>query len=286
MQDLKSKIQEAVNFIRTKTDLTPEVGIILGTGLGGLLKRVEIEIEIPYDDIPNFPVSTAPTHKGVLVFGKLNGREVVVMNGRVHYYEGYSLQEVTFPVRVMKFLGADNLIISSAVGGLNPKFERGDLVVNVDHINLMGDNPLIGPNDDSLGPRFPDMSEPYHRGYIKLLEQTALEEGIKINRGVLVAVSGPCLETAAEYRFLRFIGADTVGMSSVPEDIVAVHSGMRVIGLSIVTDMGLPDALKPADVGEIIAIANESGKLLEKIMVTVRQLMKKLLKLFLNSTKI
>ena len=269
MENLRTKIQEAVGFIRTKTDIKPDVGIILGTGLGELLKGVEIEAEIPYEQIPNFPVSTAPTHKGELVFGKLNGREVVAMNGRVHYYEGYSLQQVTFPVRVVKFLGADKLIISSAVGGLNPKYERGDLVVNVDHINLMGDNPLIGPNDDTLGPRFPDMSEPYDREYIKLVEEVALREGIKINRGVLVAVAGPCLETSAEYRFLRFIGADTVGMSSVPEDIVAIHSGMRVIGLSIVTDMGLPDALEPAKVGEIIATANRSGKLLQKIVFGV-----------------
>jgi purine-nucleoside phosphorylase len=266
MQNLKKRIEEAIAFIHSKTRTEPEIGIILGTGLGGLIEMVEEEISIKYDDIPHFPVSSAPSHKGELVFGKINGKNIVVMHGRVHYYEGYSMKQITFPIRVMRALGAEKLIISNAVGGLNPKFQRGDIIITVDHINLMGDNPLIGPNDDDLGPRFPDMSEPYDREYIKLAEKVALEEKIRVKQGVLVALAGPCLETAAEYRFIRLIGADTVGMSSVPENIVAIHGGMRVVGFSIVTDMGLPDCLEPADVSEIIKTANESGKKLQKIV--------------------
>lgn len=266
MTDQRHDIDEAVAFLRSRTRLQPSVGIILGTGLGGLAKEIAVETTVDYGDIPHFPVSTVESHHGRLLFGALGARQVVAMQGRFHYYEGYSMRQVTFPVRVMKFLGVSTLLISNAAGGMNPQFRKGSIMLITDHINLLGDNPLIGPNDDTLGPRFPDMSEPYSRELIALAERVALERKIRTERGVFVAVPGPNLETRAEYRFLRFIGADAVGMSTVPETIVAVHMGMRVLGFSIITDECFPDALQPADVREIIAVAGKAEPNLTAVM--------------------
>jgi purine-nucleoside phosphorylase len=266
MTELRKHIEDAVSFLRSRTSMEPPIGIILGTGLGGLAREIKAEVVIDYGDIPHFPVSTVESHHGKLIFGTLAGKHVVAMQGRFHYYEGYSMQQVTFPVRVMKFLGVRTLLISNAAGGMNPQFSRGSIMIITDHINLQGDNPLIGQNDDALGPRFPDMSEPYSRELIALAEQTALELRIRVERGVFVAVPGPNLETRAEYRFLRFIGADAVGMSTVPENIVANHMGIRVLGFSIITDECFPDALQPADVGEIIAVAGKTEPHLTAIM--------------------
>ena len=269
MISLREQIDESLKYIRKHTKMRPEIGIILGTGLGGLVKEIRKEIVLDYDEIPHFPISTVESHHGKLIFGTLAGKKVVAMQGRFHYYEGYSLQQVTFPVRVMsrRFgLGVKTLLISNAAGGMNPEFHRGDLMLITDHINLQGTNPLIGPNDDDLGPRFPDMSEPYSKDLIKLAEKVAAEAKIKVQHGVFVAVQGPNLETRAEYRFLRNIGADAVGMSTVPEDIVAVHMGMNVLGISIITDECFPDTLKPVSVDEIIAVANKAEPKLTKIM--------------------
>ena len=247
--------------------MNPTTGIVLGSGIGGLVSEIDVKAKIPYGEIPGFPVSTVKgLHAGNLIIGRLSGKPVVVMEGRVHYYEGYSMKEVTFPVRVMKALGAKSLILTSAVGAMNPQLTTGTLVVVTDHINLMGDNPLIGPNDERLGPRFPDMSMPYNRNYILRIEKTALDLGIPLKRGVLVAVAGPNLETAAEYRFLRRIGADIVGMSIIPENIVAIHSGMKVLAISIVTDQALPDCLQPADIDEIVKVAKQGEKKLRKLV--------------------
>jgi len=256
--DLYNRIKESASFIRKKTTLKPTFGMVLGSGLGGLAHRIKVDVRIPYEEIPNFPVSTvAGLHAGNLIIGKLSKRTVVAMEGRVHYYEGYTMQEVTFPIRVMRALGAKSLILTSAVGGMSIHLKPGDIVAVTDHINLMGDNPLIGPNDERLGPRFPDMSEPYSRKYIDLLEKIGLELKIPVRRGVFVAVAGPNLETAAEYRFLRRIGADVVGMSMVPETIVAVHGGMKVLGIAVVTDEARPDCLKPVNIAEIVATAKK-----------------------------
>jgi len=267
--ELVQAIREAESHIRGKTSRRPVVGVILGTGLGSLAEKIEDKTSVPYSEIPHFPVSTVEGHAGELVFGALAGVEVVAMSGRVHYYEGYSMKQVTFPVRVMKALGCRYLIVSNAAGGLNPLFEAGDIVLTVDHINLMGDNPLIGPNEDELGPRFPDMSEPYDRGLIKLAEETALDERIVVHKGVFVGVAGPNLETAAEYRFLRTIGADLVGMSLVPEDIVAVHAGLKVLAFSVVTDLCFPDSLEPADIQKILKVAAEAEPKLTKLVMGV-----------------
>ncbi len=252
---LREQIDRTVAFLREKTAITPEVGIICGTGMGDLGDRPEGLVKIPYQEIPHFPVSTVESHYGYLCFGKLEGRPVVIMQGRFHRYEGYSLQQVTFPVRVIRALGAKFLFIMNAVGSVNPLIPAGSLVAITDHINLMGDNPLIGPNDETLGPRFPDMSEPYDRALIALAGRVALEKKIALHKGVVVAVTGPNLETAAEYRMFQRIGADLVSMSTIPETIVAVHAGLKVFGLSTVTDACLPDALKPAHVTEIIRVA-------------------------------
>jgi purine-nucleoside phosphorylase len=273
MTDLKRRINEARSFVRSKTSMKPDVAIILGTGLGGLAKEITRAVRIPYDEIPNFPVSTVIGHSGELVLGRLSGKKVVAMNGRSHYYEGYSMEEVTFPLRVMKFLGAKTLVVSNAVGGMNPFHKRGDIVLIADHINLMGDNPLIGPNDDSIGTRFPDMSEPYSGKLLDLAEEVAVDLKIKVHRGVFVAVAGPNLETRAEYRFLRGIGADTVGMSTVPEVLVARHMNMNVLGLSIVTDLCLPDALEPADHIRIMKAAQRAEPNLTRV---VKEVLKRL----------
>lgn len=252
------RIGAAVQAIRQRFDKVPEVAVILGTGLGALAEHIRTEVVIEYSDIPNFPLSTVESHAGRLLCGTLGGRTIVAMQGRFHRYEGYSLQQVTFPVRVLRALGASTLVVSNACGGMNPLWQPGDLMLIADHINLLGDNPLIGPNDDSLGPRFPDMSDPYSARLRAVAREVALANGITLREGVYVAVQGPNLETRAEYRFLRQIGADVVGMSTVPEVIVAVHGGMQVLGLSIITDACLPDALKPATVEEIIAVARKA----------------------------
>jgi len=254
--DLHEKIEDAVAEIKKHWDKTPHAGVILGTGLGSLVKEIEVEVTIDYGDIPHFPSSTAISHAGRLVCGTLAGLPIVAMEGRMHMYEGYPLKMITLPVRVMKALGAGLLVVSNACGGMNPNYRCGDIMVIEDHINLMGDNPLIGINDDRLGPRFPDMCEPYQQSLVDRALAIARKEDIVAHKGVFVAVAGPNLETRAEYRFLRTIGADVVGMSTVPEVIVAVHCGLRVVGFSIITDMCLPDALKPANVEEIIAVAN------------------------------
>jgi purine-nucleoside phosphorylase len=266
MTELRKLIDDAMRVLRTRTRMQPGIGIILGTGLGGLADEIVREAVVDYADIPHFPVSTVESHHGKLIFGTLGGKSVVAMQGRFHLYEGYTLQQVTFPVRVMKFLGVHTLLISNAAGGMNPQFGRGSIMIITDHINLLGDNPLIGPNDDSLGPRFPDMSEPYSKELITLADRIALEAKIRVEHGVFVAVPGPNLETRAEYRFLRLIGADAVGMSTVPEDIVAVHMGLRVLGFSIITDEGYPDSLQPANVDEIIAVAQRTEPQLTAIM--------------------
>jgi purine-nucleoside phosphorylase len=266
MSELYDRVQEAKKFIRSKTKLRPDIGVILGTGLGDLAKSLKSKVEIPYGEIPGFAVSTVVSHTGQLAIGKMKERNVILMEGRLHSYEGHSLEDVTFPVRVMKALGAKALILTTATGGMNPQFSRGDIMLIEDHINLMGLNPLIGPNDDRLGPRFPDMCEPYDKKLLAHAEEIAVRERIKTHRGVYVAVTGPCLETRAEYRFLRAAGADVVGMSTVPEVIVGVHAGIRILGLAVVTDECLPDALKPVNVEEIIAVANEAAPKLKTII--------------------
>lgn len=269
MSDLYSRIEEAAAFIAERSGFQPEVGLILGTGLGDLAAKIDTVCEIPYGEVPHFVESTATSHAGNLLLGNLAGRKVIAMQGRVHFYEGYSMEEVTLPVRVMRALGAQVLLMSNAVGGMNPQLGPGDLAVITDHINLMGDNPLIGPNDERLGPRFPDMSEPYDRELLATAEAVALEAKIALKRAVYVAVAGPNLETGAEYRFLRAVGADTVGMSSAPECLVAVHGGMRVIGLQVITDACFPDNLKPANVEEIIRVANEAQPRLEALVTGI-----------------
>jgi len=264
--ELYDHIQEAVAAIRTRWDRTPHAGIVLGTGLGGLVDEIQIEAEFDYDEVPHFPKSTATGHRGRLICGELSGVPILAMEGRFHMYEGYPLKRITLPVRVFKALGAQLLVVSNAVGGMNPYYASGDIMVIDDHINLLGDNPLIGINDDRLGPRFPDMCTPYDPVLIAAALEIARKENFAAHRGVLVAVAGPNLETRAEYRFLRQIGADAVGMSTVPEVIVAVHAGLRTVGLSVVTDMCLPDALKPADVSEIIAVANAAEWKLRKLV--------------------
>jgi purine-nucleoside phosphorylase len=245
------------------------VGIILGTGLGSVAQQIDSQASLDYETIPHFPRSTAVSHAGQLVCGRLEGLPLVAMEGRFHAYEGYTHRQITFPVRVMRALGAELLIVSNASGGMNPQYARGDIVVIEDHINLMNGNPLIGPNDGKLGPRFPDMSAPYDPLLIERALEIARREDFAAHKGVYVAVTGPNLETRAEYRFLRYIGADVVGMSTVPEVIVAVHAGMRVLGLSIVTDMCLPDALRPANIDEILATAAEAEPKLRKIVLGI-----------------
>lgn len=269
MSNLMEKINETLEVIRQNVKDDYEIGIILGTGLGGLVKEINIDHEIDYGDLPHFPLSTVESHHGKLIFGMIGNKKVVAMQGRFHYYEGYTMQQITYPVRVMKFLGVKTLLVSNACGGMNPIYRRGDVMLMLDHINLLGDNPLIGPNDDKLGSRFPDMSEPYDLKLIELAEKVALENKIKVHKGVYVAVAGPNLETKAEYRFLRSAGADVVGMSTIPENIVANHMGMRVLGFSIITDECFPDALKPVNVEEIIAAAMEAEPKMTLIMKEV-----------------
>ena len=264
--ELRTLMDDAFRYIRTKTNATPSVGIILGTGLGGLVQEIHKDTVIDYSEIPHFPVSTVESHKGKLIFGSLAGKQVMAMQGRFHFYEGYTMKQITFPVRVMKLLGVQTLLISNAAGALHPQFRRGDIMLMTDHINLLGDNPLIGPNDESLGPRFPDMSEPYSKELLASAEAIARDLSISVQKGVYVAMPGPNLETRSEYRFLRTVGADAVGMSTVPEDIVAIHMGMRVFGVSIITDECFPDTLRPVTLEEVIAIANKAEPKMTAIM--------------------
>lgn len=269
MQQLWNQIEEATAHIRKVWQGTPKVGLILGTGLGGLAQQIEQQATIEYGDIPHFPVSTVQSHAGRLVCGTLRGVPIVAMEGRFHYYEGYSLQQVTFPVRVMKALGAETLLVTNAAGGMNPQLDLADLVLIEDHINFLPDNPLRGVNDDRLGPRWPDLCEPYTRSLIELTRKSALEMGIHVHKGVFVAVSGPNLETRAEYRMLKLIGADVVGMSTVPEVLVAVHAGMKVIGFSVVTDICLPDHLEPVNIQKILDNAAKGGEKLARLIPRV-----------------
>jgi purine-nucleoside phosphorylase len=269
MQGLYNKVEEAAAFIRAKWNKTPHAGIILGTGLGSLVEQMQQDVAIDYSDIPHFPRSTAISHRGRLICGTLGGLPVMAMEGRFHMYEGYPLEQITLPVRVFKAMGAKLLVVSNACGGMNPYYKCGDIMVIDDQINLMGGNPLIGVNDDRLGPRFPDMSQPYDRELVDRALKVGRQQDIVVHKGVFVAVSGPNLETRAEYRFLRMIGADVVGMSTVPEVIVAVHAGLKVVGFSIITDMCFPDSLEPAEVPKIIAHANAAEPKLRALVMGV-----------------
>ena len=269
-KSLIDRISEAADYVRAQApDLSPDVGIIFGTGLSSLRTDVEDAITIPYGDIPHFVTSTVESHAGEMMLGTLEGRTVVAMRGRFHAYEGYTFQDITFPVRVMKALGINTLIVSNACGGLNPQWSKGDIMVIEDHINLMGGNPLVGCNDEALGPRFPDMCEPYTRELMELAIACATEEGLPVQKGVYVSVLGPNLETRAEYRMLRTLGADVVGMSTIPEVIVAVHSGLKVLGFSIITDSCLPDALVPVSLPEILQVAAEAEPRLNRLVKAV-----------------
>ncbi len=264
---LQSRISASADFIRGRTDFAPEIGIVLGTGLSQLADHVEPVAAIPYADIPHFPEPTVESHHGELLLGNLAGKRVALMRGRFHYYEGYDLDQVTHPVRVMKELGIRTLILSNAAGGVNPQYRAGGICVLTDHINLTGHNPLRGPNDDTLGPRFPDMYAVYTPELIDLATRVALDLKLPLQRGVYAWVTGPNLETAAEYRWIRIIGADLVGMSTVPEAIVARHAGLRILGFSVVTDMGLPDALTAVDLPEVLRVAAEAEPGLTRLMV-------------------
>jgi purine-nucleoside phosphorylase len=267
--ELLDQIREAAACVKSRTKLVPEVGIILGTGLGDFADGLEPGVVIPYADIPHFPHSTVESHAGELHIGTLAGRTVAVMKGRVHFYEGYSMRQVSFPTRVLRAIGCGTLVVTNACGGMNPDMPAGTIVVTTDHINLMGANPLIGPNDDELGPRFPDMSEPYSRSLVALAETAARDLKIPLQRGVFVGVAGPNLETPAEYRFLRALGADVVGMSLVPENLVAVHGGQRVLSFNVVTDACLPDALHPVDLPAVLAVANRTAPVLQRLVTEV-----------------
>jgi purine-nucleoside phosphorylase len=273
MLELYDQIQEAKDAIEARWSAKPRVGVILGTGLGNLVQDMERQATLAYADIPHFPHSTVESHTGQLVCGILGRKPAVVMEGRFHFYEGYSLQQITLPVRLMKALGCEVLIVSNASGGMNPQWAKGDLMLIEDHINLIGDNPLIGKNDDRLGPRFPDMCHAYDRDLLTLAQRVAMEEKIVCHKGVFVAVSGPNLETRAEYRFLRGIGADVVGMSTVPEVIVGVHAGLRMLGISVITDLCLPDALEPVQLADILATANQAEK---ELRVLVRRVVEEM----------
>ncbi len=265
----RRKRSEALSYIHSLTTMRPDFMLILGTGLGQLADEMAVETEIPYDEIPHFPVSTVESHAGKLLFGSLGGKDVVAMQGRFHYYEGYSMQQIVFPVRVLKENGADTLIVSNACGGMNPNYERGDIMLINDHINFLGDNPLIGPNDEELGPRFPDMSEPYSERLVDIAENVALELSLKMHKGVYLAISGPMLETRAEYRFLRLIGADVVGMSTVPEVLAAVHMGMEILGISVITDECFPDALEPVVIEDVLEAAGMAEPKMTRVIVGV-----------------
>lgn len=259
------RVKESAAFLHKFMPNQPSIAIILGSGLGGLVNRLEILKEIPYTEIPNFPQSTVKGHKGTWIFGKLNGIDIVVLSGRFHYYEGYSMKEVTFPIQVMRELGIEKLILSNAAGGMNPTFQIGDIMVIRDHINLFGNNPLLGPNDDNLGPRFPDMSEAYSKRMIKIAFDTAKRLNIHLQKGVYVGVTGPCFETPAEYKMFHIIGGDAVGMSTVPETIAAHHRGMEVFALSVITDLGVVGVVEKASHDEVLKAAQAA----EPVMVNL-----------------
>lgn len=265
-EEMRARIKETRDAILAYNPPIPDIAIIMGTGLGGLAEEINVEVAIPYEKLPNFPVSTVPGHQGKLLFGTLENRVVVALQGRFHLYEGYEPWEIAFPIRVVHAVGAKTLITSNAAGGLNPLYKPSELMVIDDHINLTGFNPLRGPNLDELGPRFPDMTEPYYRQLIELAEELALQNGIRLHRGVFVGVSGPSMETAAETRFLRQIGADAVGMSTIMEVITAVHLGMKVLGISVITNVNLPDNYKPAPLELVIANAEKAGPTLLKLI--------------------
>lgn len=261
-----TQFKESVDFIKSRTAIEPTIGIILGTGLGGLVKEINVVDEIPYQEIPNFPVSTVESHSGKLIFGELGGKKVVAMQGRFHFYEGYDMQQVTFPVRVMKLLGIQRLFVSNASGGVNPDFEVGEIMIQNDHINLFPSHPLIGKNIDELGPRFPDMSEPYDLEMIELAKLIAQENNIKVSVGTYAGLTGPTLETPAEYGYIRAIGADAVGMSTVPEVIVARHMEIPCFAISIITDLGVPGKIQKVSVQDVIAVASRQEPKMTKIM--------------------
>ena len=266
IEDMHRMLNEATSYITGEVDFKPRIGIILGTGLGSLVDGIEMVGTVDYEKIPHFPVSTVESHAGRLLFGKLRGQPVVCMQGRFHFYEGYSFQQIAFPVRTLKKLGIETLILSNACGGMNPNFKAGDIMLIKDHINFFPGNPLIGPNDDNWGDRFPDMFEVYNRGYQQLAKDVALEQNLRLQEGVYVGLTGPCLETAAEYRMLRGFGADAVGMSTVPEAITAHHQHNKVLGFSIITDMGLPDAMKPCSLDDVIGNATKAEPKLRELI--------------------
>lgn len=268
-----SQINETVAFLKQKGINNPQVGIVLGTGLGKLVNEITIEHEIAYSEIPHFPIATVESHSGKLIYGDLNGKKVIAMSGRFHFYEGYTMQQITFPIRVMKFLGVEHLLLSNAAGAINLDFPKGSLMLIDDHINLQPDNPLIGKNDEQLGSRFPDMSAPYDKKLNKLIKEVATANKVDLKEGVYVAVSGPNLETRAEYRFLKTIGADVVGMSTVPEVIVANHMGLPCAAISVLTDECDPDNLHPVDIADIIAVAMKAE---EKLIIIIKELMNEL----------
>ncbi len=262
-----SKIEESLLYIRNLTRLEPQLGVILGSGLGDFVKEISIEAEIPYGDLPHFPVSTVSGHEGKLIFGHISGKAVVAMQGRFHYYEGYPISQVIYPIRVLKALGVETLFLSNASGGVNPSFEVGDLMIITDHINLMGTNPLIGPNDENLGPRFPDMSNAYDPGLVRMAAEEAEKQELKIHRGVYAAVTGPVYETPAEYRMIRILGADAVGMSTVPENIAARHLGMRVFALSVITDLGVEGRIREISHEEVVRAARAAEPRLASLVL-------------------
>ncbi|MEX0945497.1 MAG: purine-nucleoside phosphorylase [Balneolaceae bacterium] len=269
IETAREKRKEALQYIQSKTALRPNYLLILGTGLGQLADEIEIETEIHYDEIPHFPISTVESHAGKLLFGTLAGKEVVAMQGRFHFYEGYDMKQIVFPVRVLKENGADTLLVSNACGGMNTNYKRGDIMLICDHINLLGDNPLIGINDEELGPRFPDMSDPYTERLREIAQNVALSNAIAMHQGVYVALCGPMLETKAEYRYLRMLGADVVGMSTIPEVISAVHMGMDVLGISAITDECFPDSLEPVVIEDILDAAAMAEPKMTKVIIGV-----------------
>jgi purine-nucleoside phosphorylase len=266
MESFQNKVNEATNFVRSRIKHKPYIGLVMGTGLGEGVDSIKEAVSVDYRDVPGFPVSTVAGHRGRLISGHLKGKPVLAMQGRFHYYEGYSMKEVTFPIRVMQLLGVKTLIVSNASGGIHPLFVPGDIMIITDHINLTGGNPLIGSNVNDWGPRFPDMTQVYDRGLMAMAEAAALENGIRVQKGVYVGLAGPSLETRAEIRFLKTIGADAVGLSTIPEVIAAVHAGMAILGLSVITNMNLPDNPKPCQVGEVIATAERAAPRLQAII--------------------
>ena len=266
MESFKNKVFQATSFVRSRIGQHPHIGLLIGTGLAESVSHMKRTVSVDYRDIPNFPISTVPTHRGALLFGSIRGKRVLAMQGRFHYYEGYSMRDITLPVRVMQLLGVNTLIVLNASGGINPSLNTGDIMVIADHINLTGSNPLIGPNVDEWGPRFPDMTQVYDAKLIAMAEEAALENGIRVQKGVYVGLPGPSLETRAEIRFLKTIGADAVGLSTIPEVIAAAHGGMAILGLSVITNMNLPDDPQPCRVDDIIATAEGAAPRVQAVI--------------------